>query len=270
VTDEASSYTYDLSPLRSTAQDYNLTGSDGNTYWINLCGALVNSKECSKDSAGCQKPKGSTSSFSLGKSNTEKLKYVDGSIVLTYEKGDVCHHNNRPRIMEVTFQCDNENGSTGQPYFREENDCLYRFLWPTVLACKPKTIDCIAEGGKYDLRLLRIATPNWHIQNSNVYNDRELYISVCRSLDVSRFNRSCPEGAAACEVYRNGTGRSLGGVYSDLKVVREGLLSLTYSNGKRCRNGDIGKVVTLFRCNRNVGVVSISWYLYILVHLCMN
>jgi len=158
--------------------------------------------------------------------------------------------------MEVTFQCDNENGSIGRPYFREESDCLYRFLWPTVLVCKPKTIDCIVEGGKYNLKPLSF-NRNWHIQNSNVYNDRELYISVCQTLDVSKISSgSCPEGSAACEVYRNGTGRGLGGIYNDLKVVSEGLISLTYSNGKRCPNGDIGKVVTLFRCNREARMVS--------------
>ena len=256
ITDTATGYTYDLTPLRTAAKDYNLTGTDGHSYWINLCGALVDSKSCSKGSAGCQKPKGSSDYFSLGTVDTQELKYLDGSIVLTYKGGSVCHHNNRPRIMELTFECDRENGSRGVPHFREESECLYRFLWPTVLACKPTTIDCIAEGGKYDLRPLFTTTRNWHIQNSEVYKDRDLYMSVCQPLNVSALSGNCPDGAAACEIYKNGSAKGLGGVYSDLKVVSEGLLSLTYSNGKRCADGDIGKVVTLFKCNRKQGTVS--------------
>ena len=176
--------------------------------------------------------------------------------MLTYKGGDVCHHTNRSRVMEVTFHCDAENASRGLPHFREENDCLYRFLWPTVLACKPATIDCIAEGGKYDLRALFMTNRNWHIQNSDVYKDRDLYMSVCQPLNVSGLAGKCPEGSAACEIYKNGSSKGLGGIYSDLKVISQGLLSLTYSNGKRCRNGDIGKVVTLFKCNDKEGTVS--------------
>ena len=256
ITDNETSYTYDLTPLHNRAKDYSLTGADGSSYWINPCGALVDSKSCSKQSTGCQKPKGSSSYYSLGTNDTQELKYLDGSIVLTYKGGNICHHNNKPRVMELTFQCDSENNSRGVPHFREENDCLYRFLWPTVLACKPKTIDCIAEGGKYDLRPLFTTTRNWHIQNSDVYKDRDLYISVCQPLNVSTLKK-CPDGSAACEVYKNGDAKGLGGVYSDLKVVGEGELSLTYSNGKQCPNGEIGKVVTLFKCNHKVGTVSV-------------
>ena len=187
---------------------------------------------------------------------TQELKYLDGSIVLTYKDGSVCHHNNRARVMELTFECDRENASRGVPHFRGETECLYRFFWPTVLVCKPITIDCIAEGGKYDLRPLFTTTRNWHIQNSEVYKDRDLYISVCQPLNVSALTGNCADGAAACVIYSNGTARGLGGVYSDLKVISDGLLSLTYSNGKRCRNGDIGKAVTLFKCNHKEGTVS--------------
>ena len=81
-------------------------------------------------------------------------------------------------------------------------------------------------------------------------------MSVCQPLNVSALAGNCPDGAAACEIYKNGSAKGLGGVYSDLKVASEGLLSLMYSNGKRCPDGDIGKVVTLFKCNRKEGTVS--------------
>ena len=84
-------------------------------------------------------------------------------------------------------------------------------------------------------------------------------MSVCQPLNISGLTSNCSDGAAACEVYKNGSAKGLGGVYSDLKVVSEGVLSLTYSNGKRCRDGDIGKVVTLFKCNHKEGTVSKLW-----------
>ena len=103
IMDAAASYTYDLTPLHTTAKDYSLTGADGYSYWTNLCGALVDSKSCSNQSVGCQQPKGSKDYFSLGTMDTQELKYLDGSIVLTYKDGSVCHHNNRARVMELTF-----------------------------------------------------------------------------------------------------------------------------------------------------------------------
>ncbi len=42
----------------------------------------------------------------------------------------------------------------------QERDCEYSFEWPTALACPPRELECLAEGGDYDLQPL-LGNRNW-------------------------------------------------------------------------------------------------------------
>jgi len=60
---------------------------------------------------------------------------------LTYTDGDRCHHINASRSAVIVFVCaaggDAEpTTSFGQPHFVNEDDCTYKFTWPTPLACR--------------------------------------------------------------------------------------------------------------------------------------
>lgn len=44
-----------------------------------------------------------------------------------------------------------------------EDNCDYTFEWPTVLACLPRELECVAEGEKYDLRAL-LEIRNWEVK----------------------------------------------------------------------------------------------------------
>ena len=70
------------------------------------------------------------------------LRYVDGSLSLTYSHGETCH-SNFARTSLITFLCpaDQEEGniSTTGVRFLGEEDCFYQFEWVTNLACGSKS-----------------------------------------------------------------------------------------------------------------------------------
>lgn len=58
----------------------------------------------------------------------------------------------------------------------QEVDCEYSFEWPTLLACPHKELECVAEGGRYDLRPL-LHYQNWMVTTSGDYN---IAVGGCR------------------------------------------------------------------------------------------
>ena len=58
----------------------------------------------------------------------------------------------------------------------QEVDCEYSFVWPTLLACPHKELECVARGGRYDLR------PLLHYHNYMVTTSGDYTIAVggCR------------------------------------------------------------------------------------------
>ena len=58
----------------------------------------------------------------------------------------------------------------------QEVDCEYSFEWPTLLACPHKELECVADGGRYDLRPL-LHYQNWMVTTSGEYN---IAVGGCR------------------------------------------------------------------------------------------
>lgn len=167
VTDSTSGYTFDLSPLHSN-RSYFLVNSDTNggpTWNVTLCGALNSTCSQTRQDVGtvpvCQYTSDSRT-FVCGSLSTQTLQYLDRSLSLRYTGGDFCHHFGRNRSVLINFECDN-SVYIGEPRYVREDNCDYTFEWPTVLACLPRELECVAEGEKYDLRAL-LEIRNWEVK----------------------------------------------------------------------------------------------------------
>ena len=89
---------------------------------------------CQHEKHGDQRP------FSGGIANPA-LTITDGLLVLTYSDGDLCHRVNANRSTIITFVCvaggnSEPMTSLGHPLFVSDDDCTYKFTWPTTLACQ--------------------------------------------------------------------------------------------------------------------------------------
>ena len=120
------------------------------TFDLAICGSLPTPCNGKSGVAVCQNDD-QNAAHSCGKSSTLELTYFDESLTLTYEEGDVCHHNDRRRRVRVNFECDRMANLSVPPHYVEENECEYSFEWATPLACPPRELACVAAGGKYDL-----------------------------------------------------------------------------------------------------------------------
>jgi len=94
------------------------------------------------DMAGCcqQEKHGQGRPFSAGHANSA-LTITNGLLVLTYTGGAPCHHVAANRSSIITFICAARGQSEpvmslGRPHFVNEDDCTYKFSWPTPLACR--------------------------------------------------------------------------------------------------------------------------------------
>ena len=99
---------------------------------VNVCGPLVSSVDgCSKDAVVCQiTPEGikhSTGSSSKGTLS----RHQDGTAELVYKGGDSC--NSGPvRKTVFLFVCPEQTTSDPPPpYYVNETECTYNFVWPT-------------------------------------------------------------------------------------------------------------------------------------------
>ena len=63
----------------------------------------------------------------------------------------------------------------------QEVDCEYSFEWPTLLACPHKELECVAAGGKYDLRPL-LHYRNWMVTTSGDYS---IVVGGCRYISYN-------------------------------------------------------------------------------------
>lgn len=170
VTDSVLGYTFDLSPLHTNRSYFlvNSSTSNGPTWNITVCGALNSTCNTTKSDVGtvpvCQYASNSHP-YTCGKLATQTIQYLDGSLSLRYTGGDACHHVVRNRSVLINFECDN-SVYIGEPKYVREENCDYTFEWPTALACRPRELECVAAGGKYDLRAL-LESQNWVVNTGD-------------------------------------------------------------------------------------------------------
>ena len=179
VTNPESGYTYDFSSLHTTTNPYhNVTsgGEDGFRWEVTACGFLNHTCDGSNSAPVCQHA--DSHEYKCGEYETQSLKYFDGSLTVSYTGGRKCHHVDRNRSVLINLECD-RTVYIGEPKYVQESDCEYTFEWPTALACPPRELECVAEGGKYDLRPL-METQNWEVNNGLDAGKHRILIGGCR------------------------------------------------------------------------------------------
>ena len=268
VKDPMRGYTYNLLPLKSHQHHYTVHYTDSSNnksamFNLTVCGSLTNSSSlctavsgesvCQLDSTG--------RSHSCGLYSKMKLSHIGETLKLSYSGGDLCHHNNHYRSVEIDFVCDSQaTDYYGVPQYRQEfqDNCTYSFIWPTALACPPKTLTCKADGGRYDLSPL-LNTHQWVVDGKK--DGYRYVIGGCNSLVLGNVPQ-CPSvsymGACKYKPGMNNTGVNLGYVTGDLVLLAEGQLRLTYHNGEQCSTSGLRSTVQInFHCSPGGGAVSV-------------
>ena len=202
------------------------------------------------NSTVCQEEQDGNVKRSLGDISTQKLRYADGELILTYQGGTTCSSGIK-RSTVITFKCDYHTDK-GEPVFSYEDYCLYFFDWKTKYACPPSRrtgTRCRVEsesGIRYDLsELVRLKAPNWiALDGESSRSDREIYVNVCGQLHLNAATEKCDRAAAVCMVTKS-TGKvtSLGRYTDPPSLNPDHSIKLVYTNGGECRKDADGKSV---------------------------
>ena len=174
------------------------------SYYIHPCGPGI--KDCHdnpKEIHVAQIENTTNKCYSLG-AGDGKLRYVDGTLTLTYGLGDTCHGSGYARASIITFICP-KNIITGNSNCNEtahcltfvvEDHCLYQFEWITELACIPESeSSCEFELNhiNYNLGLLTEGYKPTYAAIATA-NDTECYlISPCGNIEVTDESRTASE-----------------------------------------------------------------------------
>lgn len=170
-----SDFTFDLSPLsalNSTLSYFPVHSPAGHTYHLSICNPLDH--VCTQNDKGqvavCQLDT-NQNHHTCGLSNTQLLTYFDGSLTMKFTGGDTCHQSKHRSVL-INFECDRTLANyKGYPRFVSENEeCGYTFDWPTALVCPPRELECLADGGRYNLQAL-LQQRVWRVRGlDNGYN----------------------------------------------------------------------------------------------------
>ncbi|XP_038048004.1 cation-independent mannose-6-phosphate receptor-like [Patiria miniata] len=244
----------DLSPLVSDRGYYlanSLTDDDDEKqYYINLCRPLnpIPGVRCPPGSAACL-DKGN-GQVNLGRVS-EGPKIVEGRVVMSYAKGDVCPEDNSKNISTViTLLCE-RGTSQGTPTMDSYSECTYHFSWLTNAVCPPAKSspgkDCKYYDDRlqyeYDLSSLAETEKQVTGPDNSIYNVR-----LCNAVSDS----SCQDSSVC--LHDGDSSFSLGTVESQMFLIEGHILKLQYSSGSLCEQSASKKRKTtiIFKCSETV------------------
>ncbi|GFY65626.1 hypothetical protein TNIN_97651 [Trichonephila inaurata madagascariensis] len=237
VRDPEFDYVFDLNPLKSKNNNYNISVG-GFRYFFNVCDKLNGfNNECINSSACQMKPSDDKFSKSLGLPSDE-LVYRKGIITLEYKSGTGGCHGKYNRSTFLTFTCHHGlEDKDGPSFVAEAEDCTYLFEWPTVHACPPfDVIECSVidkDGVHYDFSKLSLLSDNYYVKNP-YSNNKTFVINVCRSV-VHTPNSLCPYTSAACLVDSTKTSETINLGRVNLSPYIEGdKIKIKYTSGDIC------------------------------------
>lgn len=242
---------YDLTSLRNTAADYNVTGSfDQKQYLINLCGPLLN--PCGGEVAAglCQVDGSQKVSGGLASSD---LTFHDGSLTLKFENGTKNCQGGAPRSSTIVFLCNHDESGRDGPLMVPGDGCDFNFVWQTIHACPPfHVVDCsfsTADGRLYDLKSL--SSPYTNKEYYLPHTNQKFVLNVCRSVVHSKTSR-CPYTAGACIVDLDGKNESIniGEVHSG-PYLDDDVLKIKYMHGSLCNDTHAYETIISFLCNND-------------------
>ncbi|XP_044144786.1 cation-independent mannose-6-phosphate receptor isoform X2 [Bufo gargarizans] len=253
VSDPQAGFYFDLSPLTSKSENYNIT-TDTYNFYINVC-SNVTQQPCEPNSGACQVAKEGSDKWNLGVGNS-KLSYYDGMIQLGYTGGSPYNDEKKtPRSSLITFLCD-RSVDIGQPEYQKEDNYTYNFKWYTKYACPALPVECVvvdeATDEQYDLSSLSKVqgehSSNWFAMDQAQESHKKYYINVCRSLVPVK---GCDPFAAVCQMGYTKVSSKLHetvavnnmGVASKKPIIEgSGKILIKYTNGSECINEENNKV----------------------------
>ncbi|GIY45748.1 hypothetical protein CDAR_543892 [Caerostris darwini] len=239
VKDPEFGYMFDLSPLKSKNNNYNITVGNY-MYFFNVCDKLNGfNNECENSSACQTKPTDEKFSKSLGLPSDE-LVYRKGIITLEYKSGSGGCHSKYNRSTYIAFTCHHGlEDKDGPSFVTEAENCSYLFEWPTVHACPPfDVIECSVvdkDGVYYDFSKLSLLSDNYYVKNP-FSNNKTFVINLCRSV-VHTPNSLCPYTSAACLVDSSKTSESINlGRVSQAPYIDGDKIKIKYTSGDACND----------------------------------
>lgn len=216
LTDKATGFHYDLSPLTKYAENYliPLGNKTAPKIILNVCHSVIFEYDalCQMTDGACLQDPNKNRYKSLG--DVRKPPYLDNNrnIKLEYEDGAVCKNNKNVINIKttITFMCDFNAVNTNPEYISGSEECNYQLLWRTAAGCsieylknrtasipKQSTVKCATQNDEVNLGLIK-STSNYVIKTDKTM----FYINVCRPL-ISNLhtNLKCMfDGSAACKV----------------------------------------------------------------------
>ncbi|XP_072178244.1 cation-independent mannose-6-phosphate receptor-like [Diadema setosum] len=255
VRDVNSDYTFNLQPLQKEG-GYEVTGTDGASYQINICGAAPS---CPKNSGACLLSE--TSHDSLGTASSSLAFSDEGLLTLEYNLGHFYPARGRLATTVISFLCRrNASQTEPQPTFVRQEGERFIFQVETPLACLPESVDCLvsdAHGNQYDLSPLAKDTGNWEAVDTRPgFDTLSYHINICRPVNKGDTTASsCPGGPiGACQTSPNsGDTFNLGYVQAMPEAAVDGSLSIRYVNGDICHGKYHRSTRINFECSDTPG-----------------
>ncbi|XP_045197868.2 cation-independent mannose-6-phosphate receptor-like isoform X2 [Mercenaria mercenaria] len=252
---------YDLSILSKIHGAWNVTDSDKNTYWINICTSVGGPNlpaVCDEKVAACRLLKNGGGDV-MGSINSQKKIYknnTSGALVLEYGEGNPCTRNNgRSATTKINFIC----GSVfGAPEFVESEEnkelCIYEFNWKTKFACKVERESMQMSNGELkdkETGLIVDLKPLW---NKSFEVDQKLDSgneNVYKIL-LNGNSTQCKNGVI-CQIKNKNIYRTLGSFASAKFTEDDWVIEATYTTGEKCAGDESSHNVTSiiqFHCSK--------------------
>ncbi|XP_047488186.1 cation-independent mannose-6-phosphate receptor-like isoform X1 [Penaeus chinensis] len=250
---------YDLNELSSSTMNEEYSTSAGNKKFVlNVCRSVVHNKEsrCPYNAGACVIDlKHKDKALNIGKVHSGP--YIeDGNLKIKYSGGDPCGDSTQLSETIIQFNCDKEE-LYAYPQLVAQEGCKYIFEWNTPIACPMPLIDhttsapdtkgnCTAKndftGYIFDLNSLK-KKMGYEIQDSGKIH---LILNVCDEVDTKR----CPDkGTGACSyTHDNHTDNVSAGKANANLQYHLGFLSLYYTGGQACGNGEQRSTLISFIC----------------------
>ncbi|XP_076077705.1 cation-independent mannose-6-phosphate receptor-like [Mytilus galloprovincialis] len=261
VAQDSSGHQYDLSNL-ARIHDWKVPdprpGHTDLSYYINVCRPIntIQGTSCPGGPVGGCQVSTHGGSFNMGYIQSKPVVVGDGTLVIRYRNGDVCHAGTKRqahRSTRITFMC---SLVEHDPVFEgETEECEYIFHWMTPSACKqnPSKIgkDCKVVDTLYnyefDLNILKKDT------DYNVTAGEFSYLlNICQGVKTA--NTGCGSNTAVCQTkpadktFHKDSGNVNAGLVYD-----EGEITLTYNEGEPCHSGKFKrKTIITFSCDQSV------------------
>ena len=263
VTQDSKGNQYDLSAL-ARIHDWMVPdprpGHSDLSYHINVCRPIntVTGSSCPGGPIGGCQTSTHGESFNMGYIQSKPVVVGDGTIVLRYRNGDLCHRGTPKqahRSTRITFICSHVQHD---PVFEgESEECEYIFHWMTPHACVQAPLNVgknckVADpiyNYEFDLSALKRDT------DYNVtYGGYSYLLNVCQGLKST--GTGCGPNVANCQTKPADKTfhRDAGHINSSL-VYDEGEIILTYNGGQACHDAKYTRKTSItFSCDQTGGL----------------